>query len=330
MSTASAPRALAASVAARLSEARNTPVTVSNPRRLSGGASMETWAAEIDGDFPAARIIIRRDRPGTPLSSRHDEAALLRVVHAAAVPVPQVLAQSAPDEAPAYLVMEFLKGETIPRKLLRNPEFGRAREVLVEQVGRTLAAIHTVFAERVPFLGPARDAAEAVAQMDTWLTRLDVGSPILELAARWLAANAPPAGPASLVHGDVRTGNLLVAPDGLVAVLDWELAHVGAPAEDLGWFCTRAWQFGADAKPAGGFGTREELLAAYTAAGGSPITRPELHFWEVFGTFKWALTCVTQSRLHLSGQVRSVELAAIGRRLAEAEYDLVVLLQEGP
>ncbi|WP_436778246.1 phosphotransferase family protein [Yinghuangia sp. YIM S09857] len=327
----SAPRTdLAADVASRLSEVHSTPVTVSKLRRLSGGASMETWAAETAGDVPAGKIIIRRDRPGAPLSSRHDEAELLRIVHAAGVPVPRVLAQSAPDEAPAYLVMEFLDGETIPRKLLRDPEFGRAREVLVEQVGRTLAAIHTVSAERIPFLGPAREAAEAVAEMDAWLARLDVGSPVLELAARWLTANTPPAGPACLVHGDVRTGNLLVAPEGLTAVLDWELAHAGAPAEDLGWFCTRAWQFGADTKPAGGFGTREELLAAYTAAGGTPVSRPELHFWEVFGTFKWALTCVTQSRLHLSGQVRSVELAAIGRRLAEAEYDLVVLLQEGP
>ncbi|THC43104.1 phosphotransferase family protein [Streptomyces sp. A1499] len=333
MSTAKTPTAradLAKSAAARLSEAWNTPVVVSELDRLSGGASMETWTAKIDGDCPATRAIIRRDRPGTPLSSRHDEAALLRIVYAAGVPVPRVLAQSAPDETPAYLIMEFLDGETIPRKLLRDAEFRHAREVVVEQIGRTLAAIHTVAAESVAFLGPARNSAEAVAELDTWLARLDIGSPVLELAVRWLAANTPPAGPTCLVHGDVRTGNLLVAPDGLVAVLDWELAHVGTPAEDLGWFCTRAWQFGANAKPAGGFGTREELLAAYTAAGGTPITRQDLHFWEVFGTFMWALTCVTQSRLHLSGQVRSVELAAIGRRLAEAEYDLVVLLQEGP
>lgn len=296
--------------------------------RLTGGASLETWRGVIrtaEGDTP---IIVRRDRPGTPTSSRRDEAALLRLVHRAGVPVPRVLAEHAADAAsPAFFVMEFLEGETIPRKLLRDGRFAAARPRLGEQVGRALAGIHRVTAADVEFLGPALTAESSLAGLVSVLRELRVQSPVLEAAVCWLAANLPEPVPQVLVHGDVRTGNLMVGEDGLVAVLDWELAHAGQPAEDLGWFCVRAWRFGVDDKPAGGFTGRQELLRAYTQAGGTPISATELRFWETYGNLKWALTCLSQYETHRRGDLRSVELAAIGRRLVEAEYDLLLLLE---
>ena len=117
----------------------------------------------------------------------------------------------------------------------------------------------------------------------------------------------------------------MVGPDGLRAVLDWELAHLGDPIEDLGWFCVRAWRFGST-DPAGGFGSRDELLAAYEAAGGGAVDPAELHWWEVLGTLKWGVICVMQATAHLTGLSRSVELAAIGRRVCETEHDLLELL----
>ena len=69
------------------------------------------------------------------------------------------------------------------------------------------------------------------------------------------------------MHGDFRHGNLIIGPDGVRAVLDWELAHLGDPMEDLGWICVNSWRFGEIDKPVGGFGTREELFAGYEAAG---------------------------------------------------------------
>ncbi len=108
-------------------------------------------------------------------------------------------------------------------------------------------------------------------------------------------------------------------------MLDWELAHLGDPLEDLGWLCVRAWRFGGDG-PVGGFGTREDLYAAYEAAGGQPVDPEVARWWEVLGTLKWGVMCIVQAATHLTGQSRSVELAAIGRRVCEQEYDLLALI----
>ena len=131
-----------------------------------------------------------------------------------------------------------------------------------------------------------------------------------------------------MVHGDFRNGNLIVGPDGLRAVLDWELAHRGDPLEDLGWLCVRAWRFGAEPR-VGGFGSVDELVGAYEATAGEVVDRDALHWWEVLGTLKWGIICVVQAATHLTGVVRSVELAAIGRRVCEVEHDLLLLLPGG-
>ena len=123
-------------------------------------------------------------------------------------------------------------------------------------------------------------------------------------------------------------GNLIVDRQGLAAVLDWELAHLGSPVEDLGWFCCRAWRFGSPLR-AGGVGTVDELLEGYEQGGGDPPDDDELRWWEAYGTLRWGLICVLQASVHLGGHHRSVELAAIGRRAAECEEDLLELV-DGP
>lgn len=319
---------LSDSVAAVLNRDLDHHTEITDLRRLSGGASLETWQAEAHSDQGSQSIIIRRDRPGTPPTSRRDEAELLRVVHDAGVPVPGVLAEHfASDDQPAYFVMDFLEGETIPRKLLRDERFETARQHLGPQVASALARVHSVAADKVGFLGPAMTPETSLSALATAVRTCGVESPVLELAIGWLHENAPAATDPVLVHGDVRNGNLMVTEDGLSAVLDWELAHIGQPAEDLGWFCVRAWRFGNDDKPAGGFCDRAQLLESYALAGGRPVSEEELRFWEMFGTLKWAATCVAQFDIHRRGDVRSVELAAIGRRLIEAEYDLLLLLE---
>jgi hypothetical protein len=131
------------------------------------------------------------------------------------------------------------------------------------------------------------------------------------------------------VHGDFRNGNLLIGPEGLRAVLDWELAHGGDPAEDIGWLCAPAWRFGGTGE-VGGFGDLADLLAAYRAAGGEDIDPARVHWWQVYATVKWATICALQASVHLSGATRSVELAAIGRRVCENEWDLCRLLGVAP
>ncbi len=128
------------------------------------------------------------------------------------------------------------------------------------------------------------------------------------------------------MHGDFRLGNVIVDDEGLAAVIDWELAHRGDPMEDLGWLCVKAWRFGSS-EPVAGVGRYEDLFAAYEAAGGAPVDPETVRWWEVLGTLKWGIMCIMQASAHLTGMARSHELAAIGRRVCENEYDLFLALE---
>jgi len=228
-------------------------------------------------------------------------------------------------------VMDRIDGETIPRKLLRDEPYRPARAVMVAQCARAAAAIHAVPTETLPHLA-TQGATTLVDQYRGVVDVLGEPHPVFELGLRWLdehAAGLPDVAPA-LVHGDFRTGNFIVGPEGLRSVLDWELAHLGDPIEDLGWFCVKSWRFGNVEQRAGGFGSAEELLAVYAEATGQAVDPAHLHFWEVFGTLKWGVICEMQTFSHLNGLVRSVELAALGRRVAEQEWDLLELIDPHP
>jgi aminoglycoside phosphotransferase (APT) family kinase protein len=287
---------------------------------MLGGASRETWSFALDG----RPLVLRRDPPGAVRGGAMErEAALLRAAAAAGVPVPEVLAASDDPSALAspWLVMERLYGETIARRILRDEQYAGARGRLTGQLGQALAALHSAAVE-VPGL-PADE--DVLASMRALLDAASEPHPALELGLRWLAANRPAPTGRTVVHGDCRLGNVMVDRDGLVGVLDWELAHVGDPAEDLGWLCVRSWRFGARL-PVAGVGTREGLLSSYAAAGGREIDLTTLAWWEAYGTLRWAVICVQQAAAHLTGAVRSVELATIGRRVCEVELDLLDLV----
>jgi aminoglycoside phosphotransferase (APT) family kinase protein len=290
-----------------------------NVRRLSAGASRAMWAVDaIAEDGTEQHVIVRTDprgasRPTPPVP----EGTLLRAAAAAGVPVPRVVAED--DD---HLIVERIEGETIPRKILRDEQFVAALPRLASQCGEALAAIHSIPVDDVPGLTTDADP------VTTWRAMLDgfgQPHPTFELALRWLDERHPPTTGAAIVHGDFRNGNLILGPDGLRAVLDWELAHVGDPMEDLGWLCVKAWRFGVD-RPVGGFGEREDLFAAYERASGRPVDPAAVRWWEVLGTLKWGVMCIAQAFTHVSGTVRSVELATIGRRACENEWDLLELI----
>jgi aminoglycoside phosphotransferase (APT) family kinase protein len=133
----------------------------------------------------------------------------------------------------------------------------------------------------------------------------------------------PPA--LTLVHGDFRLGNLIIGPDGVRAVLDWELAHLGDPMEDLGWICVNSWRFGEIDKPVAGLGSREELFAGYEAAG-RKVDPMRVKFWEVMGTLRWGVMCCGMMQRFRASPDHSMERAMIGRRASETEIDLLRLL----
>jgi aminoglycoside phosphotransferase (APT) family kinase protein len=300
------------------------PVSIEGLTRLSGGASRETWAFDaVDQGGSRTELVLRRDPPGRPgePGTMAREAAAIGVAARAGLAAPQVLLVT---EDPAVfgsagMVMRRVAGETIARRILRDERYAPARGVLARQLATFAAGLHALpVPDRFPAPHPVDGLRVTMAQFCEH-------SPVFDLAVEWLMAHPPPDREHVLVHGDFRLGNLVVGPEGLRAVLDWELTHAGNPAEDLGWLCVKAWRFGA-ALPVAGAGTREDLLAAYRAAGGADISPAELRWWEVLGTLRWGVICMTQAWAHLSGAHRSVELAAIGRRVCEQEWDLLALL----
>jgi aminoglycoside phosphotransferase (APT) family kinase protein len=295
---------------------------VASLRRLSGGASRVTSAFDLETPTGTVRPLILQQVRGGGLAPRPDirmEAALLRAALRAGVPVPEVVAAGADDGLdPGWLVVERLEGETIPRRILRDRGFASVVPALTDQTARALAAVHAIDPASVPGLPPADPLARPLDFLDA----LHEVRPVLELGARWLAHGRPPPDGPVVVHGDFRMGNFLVDGAGLRAVLDWELAHLGDPAEDIGWLCARVWRFGGPGR-VGGFGDLDRFLAVYAAAGGRAVHRDRIRWWEAYATVKWAVICLLQASTHLSGATRSVELAAIGRRVSESEWDLL-------
>jgi len=190
------------------------------------------------------------------------------------------------------------------------------------QMADELAKIHAIPASRVSFL-PEAQLERMVEELD------EVGEPhpAIELGLWWLRENRPPARPAVVNHGDYRIGNVVVGPDGLVGVLDWEFAHLDDPARDLAFSLVRAWRFGADDLRLGGIGDVEPYLERYNELTGFDVQPNELDYWELAGNVGWAIGCLTQAQRHLTGQDRSVELAILGRLGAEVEYEICHLLE---
>jgi aminoglycoside phosphotransferase (APT) family kinase protein len=318
---------LSEQLAAALVPVLGPDVVVKDLQRSPGGASRETWIFRAGPpDDPGRRFVLRRDPAGTSSPGLRLEGTLLRAAHDAGVPVPEVVAVGEEGAAlgTGSLIMDFIEGETIAPRILRDETLADARRMLAGQCGEVLAAIHRMTTVEVPGL-PGGDPLE---QLRAIVDRLGQPHPAFELAFKWLGDNRPLRSAQGVVHGDFRNGNLIVGPEGLRCVLDWELAHLGDPLEDLGWLCVKAWRFGGEL-PVGGFGTVEDLIEAYEAAGGQVVDRQALHWWEVLGTLRWGVICIVQTMTHLSGAHRSVELAAIGRRVCEVEWDLLDLL-EGP
>jgi aminoglycoside phosphotransferase (APT) family kinase protein len=303
-------------------------VTIANLRALTGGASRTTWAFDARTPEGTRALILRTGPPDDVHAGMELEARVQALAAAAGAPVPHVLVA---DDSPAalgnpFLVCDEIGGETIARKIQRGLD-DTGRDRLLRQCAHALAAIHRADAN-----GAGLAEEDPVAASRGRLDEIHDTTATFEWAFRWLAAHRPPPSPPRLVHGDFRMGNLIVNGSDLAAVLDWELVHVGAAYEDLAWFCIRAWRFGAPEElGAGGLGSVEAFLSAYEHASGTAVDRVAIRWWLILATLRWGVICRYQAERHLSGQTPSVELAAIGRRVCETEWDLLELLQgRGP
>jgi aminoglycoside phosphotransferase (APT) family kinase protein len=305
---------------------------IASVRPLSGGASQELWSVAVETPDGGRRLVLRRAPEGRGASELAIpitvEARVLRLAHAHGVPTPGVAYALTPaDGLGAGYFMEHVDGEALGGRIVRDEAFAAVRPKLARQCGEILARIHALPVEDSAL--PIQDARGSIEALERAHRLEDWPRPVFELAFRWLKQRAPAEAPARVVHGDFRNGNLLIGANGVNAVLDWELAHVGDPMEDLGWICVNSWRFGVSDLPVGGFGAREDLYAGYEAAGGA-LDRARAHFWEVLGTLRWGVIC-TMSGVALRGEGPfSIERPMIARRASETELDLLNLLQGAP
>ena len=323
---ANAASTLAKRLRRMLSERLDEDLAIEDLKQLTGGASRQTWSFDaVSADGRRRPLILRRDPPEAPGEGMESEALAIEAAGRAGVPEPTIIAHSddpAWVDAP-FIVMERVEGESLARRILRNAEFAAVRPKLAEQCGEILARIHSIPSDEVPGL----ERPDVLEKLRATLAVFDDESPALELGLRWLEGHRPPPTDDVVLHGDFRNGNLVVRPDGIRAVLDWENVHRGDPMQDLGYLCVRAWRFGAE-QPVGGFGPYADLFRGYERVSGRRVDPEAVRWWQLYGTVWWGVGCMRQAWRHLSGDERSVELAAIGRRVCEQEYDVLLLLED--
>jgi aminoglycoside phosphotransferase (APT) family kinase protein len=321
------------------SQGGDAAARISGLQRLSGGANMETWSFDLVTASATEPLILRRmptaaaqhSAEGTARElSLADEAALIVLARDCQVPVPAVrLVLRAEHALGQGYIMSRERGEALPFRLLAEERYTQALQRLAFQCGQTLGNIHRIPLSSLPASLPDHSGALLFQRAQDFLDAHENPSPVLQLALNWLREHARPAPRRTLVHGDFRNGNLLVDEAGLVAVLDWELAHLGDPLQDLGYLCANVWRFGS-ALPVGGFGDYADLLAGYASVTGETPAMRDIHYWQVHAALSWGMVCLLMLHLYRSGQDPSLERAAIGRRLSEAEIDLLLLLEEEP
>ena len=301
---------------------------VSNLEPLTGGASKEIWKFEVSNAKQSTKMILRRGSgiEGPLAIKTADEARIQKEVIKVGAPVPIILAVSKNEEelGDSY-IMHFVEGESIARKILRDKEYKKALPILAYQCGEAIAKIHNVDINNFSFL-PKKPAEDQLEDLYSTYQSFEQPSPVFEYAYLWLKEQDFGNFQESLVHGDFRLGNIIVNADGLQSIIDWELAHIGNPLQDLGWLCGNSWRFGKNNKVVGGFGELEDLLEGYNSISKLKVNKEMVRCWQVFGTFRWGVICLIQAYAHLNGTINSIEKAAIGRRVSETEIDIVDLL----
>ncbi|MEO2177573.1 MAG: phosphotransferase family protein [bacterium] len=306
--------------------------------RLSGGASQETYRIEIKCKDQVRVLAMRRaigggyNEPGLAKVGLAGEAKLMQLAREAGVPAPEIFyLLNREDDLGDGFIMEWIEGEALGARIVRRPEYESLRPELAYEIGKVLARIHRIDVKQTGLEDILATLPPREFITQTWdrYIAMDTPQPMIDYAGRWLLENLTEDHDQTLVHNDFRNGNFMVTPQQIVAVLDWEAAHIGDPMRDLGWICTNSWRYGGDA-PVGGFGSYEDLFRGYEEVSGNKINLEEVIFWQVFGSFWWSVTCLGMVVLFREGKDASIERASIGRRTSEALVDCVNLVIPGP
>ncbi|MFX0577145.1 phosphotransferase family protein [Nocardia nepalensis] len=310
------------------------PVEVSNISALSTGARRTNIAFEAETATRTLRLVATFVPSTIELTPVTVEADVRELARAHGVPIPPVIAvcTDATYTGTPFLLSQRIDGETVPRKVLRLVHAERIGDLVAEQIGSAMATLHTIDPQLAPSQLPGaptvNPAEQTLTELITGVRTLLRDRPVFTLALRWLVDHLPPAPQRrTLLHTDLRNGNLIIGADGVRAILDWEGAQrFGDPMRDAAWPALRMWRFHEDAREIGGFATRPAFIAGYERAGGV-FDADRFRWWKVASTLWWGIGLASQAAAHLDGTVRNIVMAASGRRISEIEWDLLMQIR---
>ena len=222
--------------------------------------------------------------------------------------------------------MEFVSGETIPRKILRDERFAQIRPKLAFRIGEVLAKIHQTDLSKIKEL-EKMTFYNALNKLYEVYSSFNEPQPVFEYVFNYLAKVNIKEKNNVLIHGDYRLGNFIVSENSIESIIDWELTHIGDPLEDLSWACVKSWRFGNNSKRVAGLGDLEDLIKGYESISSETVDRFELDIWQIYGSLRWGVICMIQTFAHLNNNLNSIEKAAIGRRVSETEFDLMNMIK---
>lgn len=327
---------LPASLADWLSEQEGRPVQVRSLELASAGArrlnALFETVTQQDGQTSVSKLALTMiPRAAIQILDVAGEAAVRNLAESAGVLVPHVH-HVCTDESVLggpFFISTAVDGETVPRRVLRLVHSAGVGARVVQQLGTAMARLHSIPTADAPpaLVAPAAPIQSALEGVDLLLAALLEPSPTFAFGVRWLERHAPTE-PArmTILHTDIRTGNIIVGDDGLRAILDWEGSRIGDPMEDVAWPCQRMWRFREDRHTAAGMADIATLRDAYMAGGGV-WDEDRFEWWRVLGTVRWGLGLAGQARSHLDGSFPSIVMAGSGRRVPELEYDTLLLLR---
>ncbi|WP_024805343.1 phosphotransferase family protein [Nocardia sp. BMG51109] len=308
-------------------------VTVSNVRQLSVGARRRTLVFDLRRRRGWRRLVATIVPPAVERMPVEVEAAVRELARAHGVPVPPVVAVCTDTGyigAP-FVVSEHMDGETAPRQVLRLVHAADIGERVAYQLGQAMGRLHLVDPAAAPdrLSGAIDDdpAGAELAEVERGVRTVPADRPVFATALHWLEAGVPaPPERKTLLHNDMRNGNLIVDGDGLRAVLDWESARrFGDPMRDAAWAALRMWRFGTEAAEFGGFAGREPFVRGYETAGGQ-FDPDRFRWWKVLCTLGWGVG--RAGAAYPDGAGRDNPRGG-GRRIPEIERDLVTQIGSG-
>ena len=299
-----------------------TPARVTMIARIPGGASRETYKFDVEVNGATRGLILRRDPVGSLIDTeRKLEFLAFRSFHGSGLPVPEAVAleeDGAELERPFFIMGRIDGGKA--QSPFTLPPYGEHAAAIGEQFYSHLGKI----AAADPLTLPIAQATPAPPLDGCWKAALDYWEgvveadeehpqPIVRAAIRRLRANPPPpARKLSVVHGDYRTGNFMHDGAGkVIALLDWEMAHIGDPLEDLGWAMEPLWCYG-ETDRVSGMLPRARAIAIWEAASGLTVDPAAFAWWELFASVKGQAIWISSAKEYRASGLKDPVLGLSG------------------